>query len=177
MNQDITIPDEVIMSKIYDFRNTKVMLDRDLAILYGVETRVLKQAVRRNQNRFPEDFMFQMSKGEFDQWRSQIVISKGDKMGLRYAPFCFTEQGVTMLACILNSDRAIAVNIRIIRTFTKMRELLLTNKELLLEMEQIKKKVKGHDEKIDLIFNYLKKLIHQNEEPRVRVGFKRKNES
>lgn len=103
------------MSKIYVIRDQKVMLDRDLAELYGVETKVLKQAVRRNMTRFPEDFMFEMTKEELENWRSQFVTSKEDRQGLRYMPFCFTEQGVTMLSCVLNSERAIHVNIQIIR--------------------------------------------------------------
>ena len=108
MSSEISIPNEVIISKIYEIREQKVMLDRDLAELYGVATKVLKQAVRRNIYRFPEDFMFEMKADEFEGWRSQIVTSKEDKQGLRYAPFCFTEQGVTMLSCILKSERAIA---------------------------------------------------------------------
>jgi len=115
------IADEIIMNKIYLVRNQKVMMDRDLAELYGVETKVLKQAVRRNTERFPKDFMFEMNKKELENWRSQFVPPK-DKQGLRYAPFCFTEQGVTMISCILNSEMAIAVNIQVIRIFTKMRE-------------------------------------------------------
>ena len=170
MSKEIAIPEEVVMSKIYEIRGEKVMIDRDLAELYGVETKVLKQAVRRNAHRFPEDFMFEMTKEEFQNWRSQIVTSKSEKMGLRYAPFCFTEQGVTMLSCILNSERAIEVNIRIIRTFSKMRKMLLTHKDLLLEMEEIRKKVSGQDEKIDLIFDYLKQFIKEQETPRIEVG-------
>lgn len=100
------------------------MLDRDLAELYGVETKVLKQSVRRNLDRFPTDFIFEMTVRELDNWRSQIVTSKEDRQGLRYAPFCFTEQGVTMLSCILNSDPAIQVNIQVIRIFTRLREML-----------------------------------------------------
>ena len=116
--QEITIvkvPDEVIMNQIYYVREHKVMLDRDLAVLYGVETKRLKEAVRRNASRFPEDFMFEMTQQEFENWRTQFATSKEDKQGLRYAPFCFTEQGVTMLSCVLNSERAITVNIQIIR--------------------------------------------------------------
>lgn len=94
--KDSIIPDEVVMSEIYYFRDKKVMLDRDLAELYGVETRVLNQVVRRNEKRFPEDFMFQMTKEEMDEWKSQIVISNADKMGLRYKPYAFTEEGVTV---------------------------------------------------------------------------------
>jgi hypothetical protein len=110
-SRSIAIAQEAILNKIYLIRDQKVMLDRDLAILYGVETKVLKQAVRRNISRFPVDFMFEMTEKELADWRSQYVTSKEDRQGLRYAPFCFTEQGVTMLSCILNSERAIAVNI------------------------------------------------------------------
>ncbi len=173
-SEPIAIPEEVVMSKIHEIRGEKVMLDRDLAELYGVETKVLKQAVRRNVHRFPEDFMFEMTKEEFEIWRSQFVTSKSEKMGLRYAPFCFTEQGVTMLSCVLNSSRAIEVNIRIIRTFSKVRKMLLTHKDLLLEMEAIRKKVTGQDEKIELIFNYLKQFITGQETPRTKIGFKQK---
>jgi hypothetical protein len=111
------IPDDIVINKIYFIRNQKVMLDRDLAILYGVETRVLKQAVRRNLNRFPEDFMFELSKVELENWRSQIVISNSEKMGLRYAPMAFTEHGVLMLSSVLNSEKAIQTNIQIIRIY------------------------------------------------------------
>ena len=173
MSKEVSVPDEVILAKIYEIRGQKVMLDRDLAELYGVQTRILKQAVRRNEKRFPEDFMFEMSKDELENWRSQNVTSKEDRQGLRYAPFCFTEQGVTMLSCVLNSERAIKVNIRVIRTFTKMREMLLTHKDLLLEMEEIRKKVSGQDEKIELIFNYLSQFIKEHEEPRKRIGYKK----
>ncbi len=110
-NNKVAVPEEIIMNKIYLVRNQKVMLDRDLAELYGVETKVLKQAVKRNIERFPDDFMFEMTKEEFVNWRSQFVTSNSDRMGLRYAPFCFTEQGVTMLSCVLNSQRAIQLNI------------------------------------------------------------------
>ena len=106
------------------------MIDRDLAELYGVETKRLKEAVRRNIHRFPEDFMFEMNSEECEIWRTQFASSKSDMHGLRYAPFCFTEQGVTMLSCILNSERAIAVNIQVIRIFTRMKELMISNKEI-----------------------------------------------
>ena len=168
----IMIPDESIISKIYLIRGKKVMLDRDLAELYGVETRALKQSVRRNLKRFPEDFMFEMTTKEFEIWRSHFVMSKSDIMGLRHSPFCFTEQGVTMLSCILNSDRAIEVNILIIRVFTKMREMLLTHKEILLKLEQLEKKFIKHDEEIEIIFNTLKELIKPQIKERNRVGYK-----
>src|SRR5690606_22520237 len=124
LNHQITVAEEVIMNKIYVVRGQKVMIDRDLAVLYGVETKRLKEAVRRNIDRCPEDFMFEMSKEELEGWRTQNATSKEDKQGLRYAPFCCSEQGVTMLSCILNSERAIAVNIQVIRVFSKMREML-----------------------------------------------------
>jgi len=137
MSKEITIPDETITSKIFLIRDQKVMVDRDLAELYGVETKYLKRQVRRNTDRFPEDFMFELTKEEFTNWRSQIVTSNSsDKMGLRYAPYVFTEQGVAMLSSVLNSPKAIAVNIKIIRVFTKLREMLFNNKDLLLRMEK-----------------------------------------
>jgi hypothetical protein len=170
-------PDETIVSKIYLIRGKKVMVDRDLAELYDVETRVLNQAVRRNEKRFPEDFMFQMSKEEMENWKSQIVISNTEKMGLRKPPLVFTEQGVAMLSSVLNSDRAIMVNIQIIRVFTKMREMLETHKEILQKLEQLEKKDIEQDDKIMLIFEYLKQLekTKQEEEDfksRPRIGFK-----
>lgn len=148
------------------------MIDRDLAALYEVETRVLKQSVRRNMNRFPEDFMFEMNAEEFKEWRSQNVTSKEDKQGLRYAPFCFTEHGVLMLSSILNSERAVQVNIQIMRVYTKIKEMLLTHKDLLLKFEEMEKKLTGQDEKIYQIFNYLKQFINEQTTPRKEVGFK-----
>ncbi len=136
------LSDEVVINKIYLIRKQKVMLDRDLAELYGVETKVLNQAVKRNAERFPKDFMFQLSKTEFENWKSQIVTSNSDRMGLRKLPYAFTEQGVSMLSGVLNSAIAIQVHIQIIRVFTKMKEMLLTNKDILLKLEQIEKDVK-----------------------------------
>jgi len=171
--KQIVVADEVIMNKIYIVRNQKVMIDRDLAELYAVETRVLKQAVRRNAERFPKDFMFEMNKKELENWRSQFVTSNfSDKMGLRYAPFCFTEQGVTMLSCVLSSERAIAVNIQIIRIFTKLREMILAHKDILIKLEQLEKKVANHDENIQKIFGALKQLLNKPQIPRERIGFK-----
>ena len=172
----LRIADEIIINKIYLVRNQKVMLDRELAELYGVETKHLKQAVRRNIRRFPKDFMFQMTNAEFKNWRSQNVTSNSDRLGLRYAPFCFTEQGVTMLSCILNSKRAITVNIQVIRIFTKMREMLLTHKDILLQLEKIEQRLTGHDEQIEIIFNYLKQLLNPPQPSRERIGFRRSNE-
>jgi len=172
----LAIPDELVMTKIYRIRGQKVMLDRDLAELYGVETKRLKESVRRNINRFPEDFMFEMSANELENWRTQFATSKSDKQGLRYVPFCFTEQGVAMLSSILNSETAIRVNIQIIRVFTKMRELVLTHKDVLLQLEKIEKKLTNHDEDITLIFGYLKQLLNPPQPPRRKIGFRRKDE-
>jgi phage regulator Rha-like protein len=123
--------------------------------------------------RFPDDFMFEMTKEEFSNWRTQFASSNSDKKGLRYAPFCFTEQGVTMLACILNSERAIKLNIQIVRVFTKIREALTDNLGLKLEIEEIKNKLQSQDKSIELVFNYLDELIEKQENPRPRrrVGF------
>jgi predicted XRE-type DNA-binding protein len=172
----LMIPDELVINRIYLIREQKVMLDRDLAELYGVETKRLKEAVRRNISRFPVDFMFEMSSGELEDWRTQFATSNSEKMGLRRPPFCFTEQGVAMLSSVLNSETAIRVNIQIIRVFTKMRELLLTHKDILLQLEKMEKKLTGHDEDIALIFQYLKQLLNPPQPPRNKVGFRRKDE-
>ncbi len=171
------ISDESVMSKIYLIRGKKVMLDRDLAFLYQVKTGHLNQSVKRNIGRFPEDFMFQLSQNEFEIWKSQFVISNSDKRGIRKRPMAFTEQGVSMLSGVLNSDIAIQVHIQIIRVFAKMRELLLTHKEILLQLEKIEKKLTGHDEDIVVIFQYLKKLLNPAQPPRKRIGFRRKEEN
>ena|SRR5664280_440136 len=171
------LPDELIINKIILIRDQKVLVDRDLANLYGVETRVLNQAVKRNIKRFPDDFMFQMTSEEMNIWKSQIVISNNDRMGLRKPPFVFTEQGVAMLSSVLNSDTAILVNVQIMRVFTKLRRLLDSHKEILRKLESIEKKDIEQDEKILLIFEYLKQLeqIKQDEtllKERKRIGFK-----
>jgi hypothetical protein len=171
-----TLPDEIIVNKIYLIREQKVMIDRDLAELYGVETKRLKEAIKRNIERFPEDFMFEMSKEEFENWRTQFATSKSDTMGLRYAPFCFTEQGVTMLSCVLNSKRAIEVNIKIIRVFTRMKEMLLTHKDILLKLEQLERQVVQNSEEIQIIFDALKQLLNPPQKPRRLIGFKKQEE-
>ncbi|MEJ0104405.1 MAG: ORF6N domain-containing protein [Bacteroidota bacterium] len=172
----LMIPDERVMNKIYLIRGQKVMLDRDLSELYQVETKRLKEAVRRNIDRFPEDFMFEMTVEELENWRTQFASSNSEKMGLRYPPFCFTEQGVAMLSSILNSEIAIHVNIQIIRIFTKMRQVILEHKDILLQLEKIENKLTKHDEDIVLIFQYLKKLLDPPQIPRPKVGFRRSNE-
>jgi len=167
---DLMLPDEVVINKIYLIRGQKVMLDEDLAELYQVETKRLKESVRRNNDRFPEDFMFELTKDEFENLRSQIATSK--RGGTRYMPMAFTEQGVAMLSSVLNSSTAIKVNIQIIRIFTKMREMLLTNTDILLKLEKLEKDVTENKKDITLIFQALKKLLTTPEEKRRRIGFK-----
>jgi hypothetical protein len=170
----ITIPGEYLASKIYLIRGQKVMLDMDLAELYGVETKYLKRAVRRNMDRFPEDFMFELSSNEFENLRCQFGTSSWEST--RYAPMAFTEQGIAMLSSVLNSQQAIAVNIQIIRVFVRMRELIQTNKKLERRLEELEQRITGHDERITLLFEYLEQFINQTTGRR-RIGFKRKNES
>ena len=147
------VPVEIIAEKIFLIRGQKVMLDRDLAKLYGVATKVFNQAVKRNIRRFPDDFMFQLNKEEFEDWRSQIVTSNiSAKMGLRRCPYVFTEQGVAMLSSVLNSDRAIKVNIQIMRVFVKIREYLAAHKDVLKKLEE-------HDKQIKTIFGVINKLL------------------
>jgi len=177
MKKQPLLPDRVIINKIIVLRDQKVIVDRDLANLYGVETRVLNQAVKRNIKRFPSDFMFQMTPEEMKTWKSQIVISENDKMGLRKPPYVFTEQGVAMLSSVLNSDRAIVVNIQIMRVFTKLRALLESHAEIIRKLDSIEKKDIEQDEKILLIFEYLKQLEQAKQEAtnlkeRKRIGFK-----
>lgn len=171
------LTEEKVISKIYLIRDKKVMLDRDLAEMYGVETRVLNQSVKRNSKRFPEDFMFQLTEEESENLISQFVISSHG--GLRKLPYAFTEQGVAMLSSVLHSDTAIEVNIRIIRIFSKMREMLFTNKDILLRLEQLENKILAqnetitkHDDDMQMIFAALKQLLVQEEMPRNPVGFK-----
>jgi hypothetical protein len=181
-NNDSMIPQEVIISKIYFIREQKVMIDRDLAELYGVETRALNQAVRRNMKRFPEDFMFQMTAEEMKNWKSQIVISNKEKMGLRKPPLAFTEQGVAMLSSVLNSETAILVNIQIIRTFTKIRKIIENHKTILEKLEKLELQDKEHENSILLIFEYLKQLekLKQTEleqQNRKEIGFRRNSKT
>jgi len=171
MSTEITITEEAIINKIYIIRNQKVMVDKDLAELYQVETKQLKRQVRRNIERFPKDFMFELTKKEFENLRSQFGTSSWG--GNRYAPLVFTEQGVSMLSSVLNSKRAIAVNINIIRVFTKMREMLTDNLSVKLEIEEIKKRLTSHSKNIELVFNYLDELIEKKDKPRTKIGYKK----
>jgi hypothetical protein len=175
MKKAITIPDEVIINKIHFIRGKKVILDKDLAELYNVTTSNLNKAVKRNLKRFPDDFMFQLTEEEY----KNLIFQNGTSSwgGSRKMPYTFTEQGVAMLSGILNSDIAIEVNIRIIRIFTKLREMLLTHKDILLKLEQLEKQVVENSEDIQMIFTALKKLLNPPEQDeRRRIGFRRKDE-
>jgi len=166
------IPAERITKKIYLIRGQKVMLDRDLAGLYGVETKQVKRAVRRNIDRFPKDFMFELTKQELTDWRCQFGTSNADKMGLRYAPMAFTEQGVAMLSSVLNSARAIQVNIAIMRAFVQLRKVIGTHEKLEEKLKKIENHIEEHDEKIEAIFRVIQELIGPDETPKKkRIGY------
>lgn len=167
-----TIAIEVIATRIIELREKKVMLDQDLAKLYGVQAKVLNQAVKRNIKRFPGDFMFQLSWKEAESSRSQIVTLKQGG-NIKYLPYAFTEHGIAMLSSVLNSERAIQVNILIMRAFTKLREILLTHKELAVKIEALENKYTEHDQTIREIFEAIKKLLELppvNQKP--PIGFR-----
>ncbi len=165
------IPSEVIENKIFLIRGQKVMLSSHLAEMYGVEVRALIQAIKRNRSRFPSDFMFQLNNSEFKNLKSQIVISSWG--GVRRAkPYAFTEQGVAMLSSVLNSERAIQVNIAIMRTFVKLKEVLSTHKELALKFRALEMKVERHDEEIQTIFEAIRQLMTPPETPKRQIGFR-----
>lgn len=175
MSQSLSIPDEVIMHKIYYVRGHKVMLDKDLAEMYGVETRVLKQAVKRNIKRFPERYMFELTEAEAVASRSQnATLKRGEN--IKYLPYAFTEHGVMMLSNVLKSKSAIEVSMRIIDVFIMLRETLSSNTELRLEIEEIKKKLNNYGKNIELVFQYLDELLEkkENPEPRKAIGYKTK---
>jgi len=165
------LPTGGIINRILVIRNQKVILDRELAVLYGVETRALKQAVRRNIKRFPKDFMFQLTKEEFKHWRSQIVISRADAKGLRYYPFAFTEQGVAMLSSVLKSERAIEVNILIMRAFVKLREIISTHKKVEEKLKELEGKLREHDDQIVQIIQVINQLISPPDSSKKKIGF------
>ncbi len=166
---DILIPRERIERAILLIRSQKVILDRELAELYQVPVKALKQAVRRNSERFPDDFMFQLNKEEFENWRSQIVTSNSERMGLRYAPYAFTEQGVAMLSSVLRSPQAVKVNIAIMRAFVKLREMLVTNAELSGRMDELEAKF---DQQFRIVFDAIRQLMTPPHAPQHRkIGF------
>ncbi|MCB0794250.1 MAG: ORF6N domain-containing protein [Flavobacteriales bacterium] len=167
----VSPPDALVTSRIHHIRGQKVMLDRDLAELYGVETKQLKRQVRRNIGRFPEDFKFELTAEENEFLRSQFGTLKQGAHS-KYLPMEFTEQGVAMLSSVLGSEQAILVNIHIIRVFSRMREVLLSHREILQKLEQLEGRVTGHDEEIQAIFDHLTELIICPEAPRRSIGFK-----
>jgi len=160
------IDSDSILNKIYLIRGMKVMLDKDLAELYGVKTKVLNQAVRRNENRFPQDFMFQLNYEEFENLKSQFVTSSWG--GVRKHPHAFTEHGIMMLSSVLNSDRAINVNIQIMRTFIKLRRMLSKHEELRKKIDEMEKR---YDTQFKAVFDAIKQLIAEEKQPKKKIGF------
>ena len=173
--KDLALPDEVVMHKIYYIRGQKVMLDRDMAGLYGVTTGNFNKAVARNLKRFPEDFAFRLNDLEFKNLIFQIGTSSWG--GTRKSPMVFTEQGVAMLSGILNSDRAVLVNIAIMRAFIKMRQVVMDNTELRLAIEEIRQKTKNNTKNIEVVFQYLDELLDKKENPekRKQIGYPKPN--
>ncbi|HWY37648.1 MAG TPA: ORF6N domain-containing protein [Bacteroidia bacterium] len=171
MNKEVILSDKEIENKIYLVRGQKVMLDNDLAELYEVDTKRLNEQVKRNIDRFPKDFMFQLNEKEVDILRSQFATSSSWG-GRRTLPYVFTEHGVLMLSSVLNSPRAVQVNIRIMRIYVKIRELISLNKDILFKLEKIEKNISRHDEEIQLVFKYLKQLLNNPDPPRKKIGYK-----
>ena len=174
VTHELAVSAEKIERIIYLIRGQKVMLDSDLAELYGVETKVLKRAVRRNHERFPADFMFPLNKQELMRLRCQNGTSKMGRGGSRYLPYAFTEQGVAMLSGVLTSSRAIRINIEIMRAFVRLRQLLASHKELGQKLEELERHLRDHDEKIQAIFNAIRQLMTEPPRPRKQIGFQLK---
>lgn len=169
---NLAVSIKFVERRIYLIRGHKIMIDEDLAELYGVPTKALNQQVQRNRKRFPEDFMFQLSKEESDILKSQFAISRSTHGGRRSAPYAFTEHGVAMLSSVLNSDRAIEVNITIMRAFISLRQLLESNEELNRKFAAVIRKLATHDKYFQVVFNELKKLTEQPTPSRKQIGFK-----
>lgn len=169
------IPQQIIERKIYLIRGHKVMLDKDLAELYGVKPIRLREQVKRNLRRFPDDFMFQLNEQEIEIMVSQNAIPSRKHLG-GYQPYVFTEQGVAMLATVLNSETAIQANIAIMRAFVKLREILSTHKELSYKLAQLEKKMEKHDDEIKVIFNAIRQLMAPQPETKKKIGFRREKE-
>ncbi|MFA6315130.1 MAG: ORF6N domain-containing protein [Candidatus Paceibacterota bacterium] len=167
------IPMEVIERRIYLIRGQKVMLDSDLAELYGVSTIRLNEQVRRNLSRFPQDFMFQISKNEYESLRSQIAISNTGRGGRRYLPYAFTEHGVAMLSAVLRSPRAVAVSVYIVRAFIKLREMLATHKDLAKKMEDLENRQENQGKQMIKVFQVLKQLLEEPVLKKEPMGFRR----
>lgn len=171
--KEVLVTDEIVISKIYLIRNQKIMLDSDLAELYGIETKRLNEQVTRNIDRFPEDFMFRLNENEYQILKSQIATSRHG--GKRKLPLVFTDYGVLMLSSVLNSKQAIQVNIQVMRVFTRIRQMLADNTEIRLEVEKIKNKLDNQDKNMEIVFRYLDELLEKQERPvptRKRIGFK-----
>ena len=167
------VPAERIERSILLIRGHKVMLDSDLAGLYAVETRALVQAVQRNRERFPDDFMFQLTKEEFDNLKSQSVISSSGWGGRRFPPYAFTEQGVAMLSSVLRSQRAVQVNIEIMRAFVRLREMLASNRELARRLDELEQR---YDAQLKAVFDVIRQLMAPPAQPRRRLGFRAREE-
>jgi hypothetical protein len=165
--KQISIPTEVIENKIYRIRGQKVMLSSDLAVLYEVEHKVLMQAVKRNKDRFPEDFMFQITKNEFENLKSHFVTSRWG--GIRKMPYAFTEQGVAMLSSVLRSNRAVQVNVEIIRAFVRLREMLQSHKDLERKLHDLEKK---YDKQFKVVFDAIRALMNEDQKPKREIGFR-----
>jgi hypothetical protein len=169
----VLVPEEFIERKIYLIRGCKVMLDSDLAELYQVPTKVLNQAMRRNADRFPSDFMFRLNEEELENLRSQTVTSNVGRGGRRYTPYAFTEHGVAMLSSVLSSKRAVALNILIIRAFVRLREYLATHKDLARQLENVERTQQEHGAHIEQIYGYIQQLLEPApESSKRRIGFK-----
>ena len=169
MSKKITIPDEVIINKIYIIRGQKVMLDRDLAELYDVQTRRLKEQVRRNISRFPEEFMFELTKEELEEWRTEYASTNRDVMGIRIVPFVFTEHGILMLSSILSSEKAVQMNIQIIKTFVQLRRIANNYEGLMDKIQQMESQT---NEQFSEIYEVLQRLLSKPEEkPRKEIGY------
>ena len=170
MNEDVVLPAEQVENIILLVRGQKIILDRDLAKLYGVTTGNLNKAVKRNIDRFPNDFMFQLTTEEYKSLRFQFGIFKKGQHS-KYLPYAFTEQGVAMLSSVLKSKRSIEVNIAIMRAFVRLREMLATHKELSRKLADLEQRIEGHDEHIQNIFNAIRQLMTTTESPRKKIGF------
>lgn len=171
-NKRSLVPNELIASRILLIRGQKVMIDADIAELYGVDTKRLNEQVKRNKSRFPVNFMFELTKEE----KNEVVANCDHLENLKFSPVLpkvFTEHGIMMVANVLTSERAIQVSIQIIEVFIKMREILTDNLSLKLDIEEIKKKLSNHSKNIELVFSYLDELIDKKETPRKRIGFKK----
>ncbi|MDD5089678.1 MAG: ORF6N domain-containing protein [Candidatus Wallbacteria bacterium] len=167
-----TVQQQIVESKILLLRGKRIMLDRDLAELYGVETKVLNQAVKRNLARFPSDFMFQLRDKDIEKSRSQIVTLNGKRgQNTKYLPYAFTENGIAMLSSVLKSERAIMVNIQIMPTFTRLREILSSNRELRQKIEELEDKC---DQQFKAVFEVIRQILHPREKQKPQIGFRGK---